>query len=190
VSATPTALSVMDEAQRIACDEPKPAKIVRAPMDVVVVVEIPKGSHHKYEIDRVTGTLWLDRVLSTATEYPTDYGYIVDTLAEDGDAIDAMVILEQPTVPGCRVRARPIGVLLMADEQGPDPKILCVATGDPMLGHASELRAVPPHLLDEIEHFFRVYKQLEPGKETSTMGWQDARAAEQLIEQGREHARR
>lgn len=152
---------------------------------VEVIVEIPKGSRNKFEIDDSTGIVWLDRVLSTATEYPTEYGYISDTAAGDGDAIDALVILEQPTVPGCHLWARPIGVLLMTDEKGPDPKVLCVALDDPMFNTAKGLGDVPQHLLDEIEHFFRVYKQLEPEKMTSILGWFDADEARSVIGEAR-----
>lgn len=153
---------------------------------VEVIVEIPKRSHNKYEIDHETGELWLDRVLSTATRYPVDYGFIVDTFGEDGDPLDAMVLLEDPAVPGCHVEARPIGMLDMEDEAGRDPKILCVAVADPMLGGLEDFREVPPHLLREIDHFFNVYKALQPGTSTETMGWSGAEAATATIASARE----
>jgi len=125
-------------------------------IQVTVVVEIPRGGRAKFEIDPATGTVWLDRVLSTATQYPAEYGFILDTASGDGDPLDAVVLIEERTVPGCHVRARPIGVLPMADEAGPDPKVLCVALGDPSVGDYADIDDVTPHLLAEIEHFFRI----------------------------------
>ena len=102
--------------------------------EVVIVVEIPRGGRAKFEIDQESGTIWLDRVLSTATHYPAEYGYVLGSASGDDDPLDAVVLLEEATVPGCHVRARPIGVLEMSDEHGTDPKLLCVATGDPGRG--------------------------------------------------------
>ena len=150
-------------------------------IQVTVVVEIPRGGRAKFEIDPATGTVWLDRVLSTATQYPAEYGFILDTASGDGDPLDAVVLIEERTVPGCHVRARPIGVLPMADEAGPDPKVLCVALGDPSVGDYADIDDVTPHLLDEIEHFFRVYKQLEPEKSVAVGDWRGAADAERLI---------
>jgi inorganic pyrophosphatase len=148
-----------------------------------VVVEIPRGGRAKFEIDPKTGTVWLDRVLSTATQYPAEYGFILDTASGDGDPLDAVVLIEERTVPGCHLRARPIGVLPMADEAGPDSKVLCVALGDPSVGGYADIDDVTPHLLEEIEHFFRVYKQLEPDRPVVVGDWLGAREAERLIQE-------
>ncbi len=138
---------------------------------IEVVVEIPKGSRNKYEMDHETGALWLDRHLFTATSYPADYGFVPDTLAEDGDPLDVLVLLDEPTVPGCHIWARPIGVFWMRDEKGPDAKVLAVPAGDPRWAHISDLADVPAHLLLEIGHFFEVYKALEPAKGTEIGRW-------------------
>ena len=142
-----------------------------APGWVEVVVEIPKGSRNKYEIDHHSGELWLDRHLFTATTYPADYGFIPATLAEDGDPLDVLVLLDEPTVPGCHIRARPIGVFWMADEKGPDAKILAVPAGDPRWDGVDDLEDARAHLLAEIGHFFEVYKALEPAKRTDVGRW-------------------
>ena len=146
-------------------------------MEIEVVVEIPKGSRNKYEADHDTGEIWLDRHLFTATTYPTDYGFVPNTLAEDGDPLDALVLLDEPTFPGCHVRARVIGVFWMADEKGPDAKIICVACGDPMWESVRNLDELPPHLTFEIAHFFEVYKDLEPHKRTEVAGFDGVEAA-------------
>ena len=138
---------------------------------VEVIVEIPKGSRNKYEIDHHSGDLWLDRHLFTATSYPADYGFVPGTLAEDEDPLDVLVLLDEPTVPGCHIRARPVGVFWMVDEKGPDAKILAVPAGDPRWDHIADLSDVPPHLLAEIRHFFEVYKALEPAKSTEVGRW-------------------
>jgi inorganic pyrophosphatase len=145
-----------------------------------VLVEIPKGSKNKYELDPDTGRLRLDRVLYSAVHYPTDYGFIENTISEDGDPLDALVLIEEATFPGCLVDVRAVGAFLMSDEKGGDEKILCVALGDPTWRHVSELEDVPPHRLDEIENFFQIYKQLEK-KETVTIGWRDRSVAEELV---------
>ncbi len=142
-------------------------------MDVEVVVEIPKGTRNKYEADHETGQIWLDRMLFTSTRYPEDYGYVPGTLAADGDPLDALVLLEEPTFPGCHVRARPVGVFLMSDEHGDDAKLLCVTASDPRQADVQDLSDLPPHELEEIAHFFAIYKSLEPGKETTLGGWRD-----------------
>ena len=158
-------------------------------MDVEVVVEIPKGSRNKYEFDHATGTVWLDRHLFTATMYPADYGFVPDTLAEDGDPLDAMVLLDEPTFPGCHIRARAIGVFWMRDEAGPDAKILCVPATDPRWEHIADLADVRPHLLEEIKHFFDVYKALEPHKHTEVRDWEGAAAAEKVVAEARDRLR-
>jgi inorganic pyrophosphatase len=160
----------------------------RVRMDVTVIVEIPRGQRTKFEIDPATGTVWLDRVLSTATRYPAEYGFIVGTAGGDGDPLDAVLLVEEQTVPGCHVRARPIGLLGMVDEKGSDPKVLCVAVGDPSVGEYHDISDVNRHRVEEIEHFFRVYKELEPDKPVAVEGWHGAAAAEQVIDDCRRRA--
>lgn len=159
-------------------------------MEVEVTIEIPQGSRNKYEVDHVSGRIRLDRTLFTSTCYPLDYGFIPDTLAEDGDPLDAMVILEEPTFPGCLVLARPVGVFWMNDEHGPDAKILTVPARDSRYTATLELADVPEHLTAEIGHFFDIYKELEPGKRTDVRGWQDRAEAERVIEAAFTRARR
>ncbi|MBO1766092.1 inorganic diphosphatase [Allobranchiibius sp. GilTou38] len=133
-------------------------------MEFDVTIEIPRGTRNKYEVDHETGRIRLDRLLFTAMSYPSDYGYIEDTLGEDGDPLDALVLLDQPTFPGCVVRARAIGVFRMVDEAGGDDKILCVPAGDPRQDGVKDLSDVSDFLLKEVQHFFETYKALEPGK--------------------------
>ena len=135
-----------------------------------VVIEIPRGSRNKYEIDHETGRVFLDRRLFTATTYPADYGFIPDTLGGDGDPLDALVLLEDPVYPGVWVQARPVGVLFMQDEAGEDAKIICVPPREPRWNGVEDLADLTPQLVDEIQHFFEVYKALEPGKYSSTSG--------------------
>jgi inorganic pyrophosphatase len=142
-----------------------------------VVIEIPRGSRNKYEYDHEHHVIRLDRRLFSATVYPADYGFIPDTLAEDGDPLDALVLLEDPTFPGCWVRSRPIGVFWMEDEKGPDAKIICVPVHDPVYEEVVSLDELRPHLLDEIQHFFDVYKMLEPDKHSATRGYEGRDAA-------------
>ncbi len=152
-------------------------------MEIEVIVEIPKGSRNKYEIDHDTGAVWLDRHLFTATSYPADYGFIPDTLGEDGDPLDVLVLLDEPTVPGCHIRARPIGVFWMEDEAGPDAKVLCVPATDPRWSHLTDLDDLQPHLRSEIAHFFEVYKALEPAKRTEIGSWDGMAVAERVIDE-------
>jgi inorganic pyrophosphatase len=147
-----------------------------------VVVEIPKGQRNKYEMDHETGRIRLDRMLFTATRYPADYGFIEHTLADDGDPLDALVLLEEPTFPGCLIRCRAIGMFRMRDEKGLDDKVLCVPATDPRVAHLTDITDVPAFDRLEIEHFFQVYKALEPGKEVETAKWVDRVAAEAEIE--------
>ncbi|NND13892.1 MAG: inorganic diphosphatase [Acidimicrobiia bacterium] len=153
-------------------------------MVITMVVEIPKGSRNKYEMDEESGQIYLDRLLFTATRYPADYGFIPDTLAADGDALDAMALVTEPTFPGCRIRIRPLGVFLMEDQGLADHKILGVPDSDPMWADAKDLSDVPAHMLRELEHFFAVYKDLED-KKTATIGWQPLADALTIIEQAR-----
>jgi inorganic pyrophosphatase len=150
-------------------------------MEVEVVVEIPRGSRNKYEMDHATGRIRLDRMLFTSTQYPLDCGFIPDTLAEDGGPLDALVMLDEPTFPACLVLARPVAVFWMADEHGPDAKILTVPAKDPRYDDVRDLGDVPRHLAAEIGHFFDIYQELEPGKATDVRGWQDRASAEQVI---------
>lgn len=150
-------------------------------MEVTMVVEIPKGSRNKYEMDHATGEIFLDRMLFTATRYPADYGFIPDTLAEDGDPLDALALVSEPTFPGCRIRIRPLGVFLMQDQGDADHKILGVPIGDPVWHEASSLEDLPPHLLRELEHFFAIYKDLEEAK-TAVIGWRGRDEAVSVIE--------
>ena len=154
-------------------------------MQIEVVIEIPKGTRNKYEADHKTGALWLDRMLFTSTRYPEDYGYVPLTLAEDGDPLDALVLLEEPTFPGCHIHARPVGVFIMRDEAGQDAKVLCVPATDPRVNNVEDLKDVPDYELNEIAHFFAIYKALEPGKKTDVQSWQDRAAAEDVIESAR-----
>ena len=144
---------------------------------VDVVIEVPRGSRNKYEFDHDRHVLHLDRRLFSATVYPADYGFVPETLAEDGDPLDALVLLEEPVFPGCWVRARPIGIFWMEDEKGPDAKVICVPLGDPRWDQVRDLGDMPAHLRSEIHHFFDVYKALEPGKSTSTTGFEGREAA-------------
>jgi inorganic pyrophosphatase len=144
---------------------------------VEVVIEVPRGSRNKYEFDHDRHVLHLDRRLFSATVYPADYGFVPDTLAEDGDPLDALVLLEEPVFPGCWVRARPVGIFWMEDEKGPDAKVICVPLGDPRWDQVRDLDDMPSHLRSEIHHFFDVYKALEPGKSTSTTGFEGRAAA-------------
>ena len=156
------------------------------PADCIhVVIEIPRGSRNKYEIDHDTGRVFLDRRLFTATTYPADYGFIPDTLGGDGDPLDALVLLEDPVYPGVWVQARPVGVLYMHDEAGEDAKLICVPPNEPRWEHVHDLDDLTPQLVNEIQHFFEVYKALEPGKTSSTAGiagkdaaWEEIRRAQ------------
>lgn len=154
-------------------------------MDIVVVVEIPKGTHNKYEMDE-NGTLWLDRTLFTSMHYPQDYGHVPETLGEDGDPLDALLLLDEPTFPGCHVRARPVGMFEMSDEEGVDTKLLCVPAKDVRWDKITDIGDVDPHTLDQIAHFFKVYKDLEPGKSVQPGGWAGRAEAEALVEKGRQ----
>jgi inorganic pyrophosphatase len=154
---------------------------------VTVLVEIPKGSRNKYEVDHATGHIMLDRMLFTSTQYPADYGFVEGTLGGDGDALDALVFVGEATFPGCRIRARPVGMFRMRDEKGADEKILCVPLRDPMWSYVNELDDLRPELLAEIEHFFRVYKDLE-GKEVVTEGFASRQEALAVIAESRARA--
>jgi inorganic pyrophosphatase len=147
---------------------------------VEALVEIPRGSRNKYEFDHTTGAIRLDRVLFSSVHYPTDYGFVLDTQGGDGDPLDVMIIVEEPTFPGCRLQVRPIGALLMKDEKGKDEKILAVPVADPRFDCIKELDDLPKHWLAEIENFFETYKMLE-GKRTATDGWVPAAQAREVL---------
>lgn len=155
---------------------------------IEVMIEIPKGSRNKYEYDKKKNVIVYDRMLFSAVHYPSDYGFITNTLGQDGDALDALVLVTEPTFPGCHIEAKPIGLFKMEDEKGPDEKILCVPIKDPLWNHISSLDDVPPHLLREIEHFFTIYKDLED-KKTGIDGWDDLEAAHKIINEARDRFR-
>ena len=146
-----------------------------------VVVEIPRGTRNKYELDHATGRIRLDRRLFSATVYPAEYGFVDQTLGEDGDPLDALVILDEPTFPGCVIGCRPVGVFWMEDDAGPDAKIICVVGGDPRWDHVQDIGDLPTHLTQEIEHFFTIYKALEPGKWADVRGFEGAEQAKAEI---------
>jgi inorganic pyrophosphatase len=148
---------------------------------VEVVIEIPRGSRNKYEMDHETGAIRLDRVLYSSVHYPVDYGFVPGTAAQDGDPLDVLVIVEEPTFPGCRVSVRPIGVLRMRDEKGIDMKLLAVPVADPRFSGIADLSDLQPHWLLEIENFFAIYKKLETGKESRVEGWGAAAEAASLL---------
>ena len=150
-------------------------------MEIEMIVEIPQGSRNKYEMDHETGAIWLDRTLFTATQYPLDYGFFPNTLGEDGDPLDALILVQQATFPGCHIWARPIGVFWMKDEKGPDAKVLCVPSRDARYADYRDLGDAPDFLLAEIANFFEVYKLIEPDKESSVGKWDDVTAAEKEI---------
>ncbi|MBX6394757.1 MAG: inorganic diphosphatase [Alicyclobacillaceae bacterium] len=147
-------------------------------------IEIPTGSQNKYEYDKEKGVFRLDRVLYSPMHYPTEYGYIQETLAEDGDPLDILVLTTFPTFPGCVIETRVVGVLLMTDDKGKDEKLLGVPTEDPRWKHVQSLSDVPPHILDEIAHFFATYKHLE-GKAVTVEGWKGVEEAAKLLEDAR-----
>jgi inorganic pyrophosphatase len=157
-------------------------------MDFDVTIEIPMGQRNKYEMDHATGRIRLDRMLFTSTRYPHDYGYVEGTLGEDGDPLDALVVLEEPTFPGCLIRCRAIGMFRMRDEAGGDDKVLCVPASDPRMEHIQDLKDVSEFDLLEIQHFFETYKDLEPGKSVEGATWTGRAEAEEEIQASRQRA--
>ena len=145
------------------------------------VIEIPRGSRVKYEVDHETGNVFLDRVLYTVFGYPADYGFFDKTLGEDGDPLDVLVLLDHPVFPGVGVKVRPVGVLRMSDEAGGDDKVIAVQHKDPRWAHIQDVDDIPQHTRDEIGHFFEHYKDLEPGKWVKVDKWANAAEAERLI---------
>jgi inorganic pyrophosphatase len=146
-----------------------------------VTVEIPKGQRNKYELDHATGRIRLDRMLFTSTRYPADYGYIENTLGQDGDPLDALVLLEEPTFPGCLITCRAIGMFRMTDEKGGDDKVLTVPATDPRQAHLVDITDVSEFDRLEIQHFFETYKDLEPGKSVEGAEWVGREEAEAEI---------
>ena len=159
-------------------------------MEVNVTIEIPKGEKNKYELDHETGRIKLDRTLFTSTTYPADYGFVDGTLGLDGDPLDALVLLESPTFPGCLIRARPVGMFRMTDEKGGDDKVLCVPAGDPRMEHLRDIHHIAEFVRLEIEHFFHVYKELEPGKSVEGSTWAGRVDTEAEIMRSFERARK
>jgi inorganic pyrophosphatase len=154
-------------------------------VDFDVTIEIPKGQRNKYEVDHATGRIRLDRTLFTATQYPADYGFIDDTLGQDGDPLDCLVLLSEPTFPGCLIRARAIGMFRMTDEKGGDDKVLSVPAADPRQEHLRDIHHMAEFDRLEIQHFFEVYKDLEPGKSVEGARWVGRAEAEAEIEESR-----
>jgi inorganic pyrophosphatase len=153
----------------------------KSPPDIVTaIVEIPSGSRNKYEIDKESGYFKLDRVLYSAVHYPADYGFIPKTLHEDGDPLDVLVYIDEPTFTGCMIDVRPIGVLRMRDRGDPDDKIIAVPVNDPMTGDYHEIADLPKHYLREVEHFFGIYKDLE-GKRVEVLDWSNAAEAKKMV---------
>ncbi len=150
-------------------------------MEFDATIEIPKGNRNKYEVDHLTGRIRLDRMLFTATRYPDDYGFIEGTLGEDGDPLDVLVLLEEPTFPGCLIRCRALGMFRMRDEAGGDDKIIAVPVEDKRQIRRQELTDVSEFHRLEIQHFFEVYKDLEPGKSVEGAHWEGRAAAEAEI---------
>lgn len=155
---------------------------------VTAFIEIPRGSRNKYEYDERSGRFFLDRVLYSSVHYPTDYGFVVETLGEDGDPLDVLVLVQEPTFPGCLVKARMLGGLDMHDEKGADFKVLAVPVGDPRYDHVQNLSDLGEHWLREIETFFATYKLLEP-KQTDVLGWHDLDETRLMVAKCRERYR-
>ncbi len=165
-------------------------------MEFDVTIEIPKGNRNKYEMDHTTDRIRLDRMLFTSTRYPSDYGFIDNTLGADGDPLDALVLLDEPTFPGCLIRCRALGMFRMQDEAGGDDKVLCVPATDPRWEHLRDIHHVSEYDRLEIQHFFEVYKDLEPGKSVEGADWVGRTMAEaeirrshkRLLDKGPSHA--
>lgn len=157
-------------------------------VSVLAFIEIPRGSRNKYEFDDRTGRFFLDRVLYSSVHYPTDYGFIPETLAEDGDPLDVLVLVQEPTFPGCIIPARILGGLDMHDEKGSDFKVLAVPVGDPRYDHVRSLNDLGEHWLREIETFFDTYKLLE-SKHTDVLGWHELEETVETVATCRERYR-
>lgn len=163
------------------------------PQDVNVIIECPLGGEPvKYELDKDSGALFVDRIVHTSMRYPANYGFIPHTLAEDGDPIDALIVARTPFIPGCIARARPVGVLRMTDDAGGDDKLLCVPVDSlhPYYTNVQSWSDLPEILIQQIEHFFKHYKDLEPGKWVRCEGWDGRDVAERLVVEAIERAER
>ncbi len=152
----------------------------RPPDEIFIVVEVPKGSRNKYEYNKKLEAINLDRVLYSTLHYPGEYGMVPRTFYDDNDPLDALMLMDEPTYPGCVIDAKPIGLLKMLDSGEADDKVLCVPLNDPKYAEFDDLKDVPSHVLKEIAHFFEVYKRLE-GKETNILGWEGADVAKERI---------
>ena len=152
--------------------------------ELLVHVEIPKGSRNKYEYDEGIDRIILDRFLSSSTVYPVDYGYLIDHWGRDGDPLDALVCVSEATFPGCVIPVKPVALFKMRDDKGEDDKVVCVPLHDPGWNHAETLEDIPRQLQKEITHFFSVYKQLE-GKEVEVDGWKTLEEAREVIADGK-----
>lgn len=150
------------------------------PDEMNVVVEIPRGSRNKYELDKETGLFRFDRLLYSAVHYPGDYGFIPRTLADDDDPLDVLIMVTEPTFPGCLVVVRTLGIFEMSDDKGGDEKVLAVPVHDPLYNDYQDLAHAPKHFLREVEHFFGMYKELE-GVKTDVVGWGGRARAHELI---------
>jgi len=158
-------------------------------VDFDVTIEIPKGGRNKYEMDHESGRIKLDRTLFTATQYPADYGFVENSLGEDEDPLDALVLVQEATFPGCLIRCRAIGLFRMRDEKGGDDKVICVPSGDPRLEHLRDIDHIPEFDRLEIQHFFEIYKALEPGKNVAGATWLGRADAEREIQRSYRRAR-
>lgn len=158
-------------------------------MEFDITIEIPKGQRNKYQADHDTGRIRLDRYLYTSMGYPVDYGFIEDSLGEDGDPLDALVLLPEPVFPGVMITVRPVGMFQMVDEAGGDDKVLCVPAGDPRWDHITDIGDVPSFEIEAIEHFFVHYKDLEPGKYVNAGDWANRQAAESEVKRSFERFR-
>jgi inorganic pyrophosphatase len=156
---------------------------------LICIVEIPKGSRNKYEYDAELGAIKLDRFVSASVIYPTDYGFVPDTLAPDGDPLDVLVCVSEPTFPGCVVPSRPVGLFRMSDEKGRDDHVLCVPVNDPGWNWLEDIDRLPSQLRAEIGHFFSVYKDLDADRHSEVDGWGDRTAALAAIEEARQRFR-
>jgi len=155
---------------------PNPPRVIN------VIIEVPKGSRNKYEYDTKMGCIQLNRVLYSPIHYPGDYGLIPQTLSEDGDPLDVLVMVGEPSFPGCIIQARPIGIFRMLDGEEPDDKVLAVPASDPLYRDYLEIADIPQHFLDEVAHFFTVYKDLE-GVRVKPLGWEESKSARECISQ-------
>jgi inorganic pyrophosphatase len=158
-------------------------------VELTCFVEIPQGSRNKYEYDEERGVMKLDRHLFSSVVYPTDYGFLEGTAGENGRHLDALVLVNEPTFPGCRIDVRPVGLFQMRDQAGVDDKVLCVPVGDPEWRDVHELEDISQRLRDEIAHFFAVYTELEPDRIVAIEGWAGRERAEREVAEGLERFR-